>query len=1479
MRLSTPFSRAWVVLIVTFSLLGGASGILTGGAFGAAPAHAVTAGQPVIVVGAGAPDLEVYAARELQRYLFRLTGTLPDLVDDTVVSADPAFVVGTPDTNRVLAAMVAAGQLQVTPHDPGPQGYALKRAVVNGRDLLAIAGSDSNGALYGTYGLLTDYYGVGFGLTGDVFPPGHRALALVNVDERKKPRQEVRGILPWTNFPQGATSYSRNDYAFIIDQLAKMRMNLLNLHNYTGVVGHNEMFVDFTHNGVESRPFMATSETGHAWGMPGWNLDNYRFGAADIFDDYASGSELGLHNDTLDVPDVFGKGRALFQWILRYAHSRGVRVALGIDLDSVPADYGERFDAPGVAEARATELAADYPDLDYLLAYRSEVGSAGDTAAWKATFATFRSAFAARGAPTRFGVSGWGLDPAFVAGLPPDVIAAPLSAYSASFPSGAGFGHREYWGTPWLERDFNSSLYYEPYNMHLSDTIAAYRAAAPNMTGFQALTWRLGGAVDPKVMYVAQAPWVALNRYPDSRSVYLDYAISRFGAAAGPRVAPIIDQNETVASLASECCVNVAPPLSGRDRSADRAKALGQIATVDAAIAATADPAQRARLAEVRARLDSELRYVNIDQRLPTATLQNLADDYRAWVLDFLAQVNDVSSMGNIVSTQNRYVQGQYARREAALTRAFPVLAPVNVVARGTASGAVVTWQTQEPGATRYDVFRDGVKVGQAPGSALRYEDHTSSGRHRYEVTAMVGGVSSPRSVADTVATGAADHTPPKVIVVSAPSSVVSGASLDLLARLVDSRDPSELTATLNYRPFGQASWTALSMEWKARAVFGARIPAANLTGGGVEYFVSASDGVNIGLFPVTGADGPATAIVAPAPAAATLAPPDEVAVSGHDISWQPSGSSVFIRLYRSHSEQSSPSPADMLTELAGTTTHFTDGGADRDGEPLAGRYAYQLTSVDAYGRESPPTAPVVLDFGTGSRTYTANSAEFTGAKVVSAWKPTAYGHAVIGYLGAPRDQVLWPVTAVADAISIRYSNANPAVSRASLLIDGRPAGEVTFPSTGSWDSLRTLTVLRHVEHSVLLRFTPADAAANGPYCCDIESVTLAPQTEVGYEAESGAVTAAAVEADPQASDGATVANVGAVAGSGVAWSGVAGGTAIGIRYAAAASRPTQIGLYVNGSRVDTVLLDGTGGQHTYRTVWRPVAMGVPAGASVELRTDAPDVAANGGAPCTIDSIILGRAGGGGDASTMGRTGGRVVDQSEASGGRTVGYFGARVGDSLSAPVIGLAVGASVSFATPTKGASTLGVYRDQTRVATLTMHSTGSWAAYQTATVLVPLSGTFSLRADRSDVARNAGFCCNIDRVLLLEAGAPSVEAESGTGQGTIVYPDVAASGGQAVGWMGEQVGDRLRWDGMVGDGLTLRYSNGNARGVQASLVVGGLKVGSLVFPPTGGWHKYRLITLAVPLTGWVEVTYSAGDVRANGGRYGANLDMVDAR
>ena len=175
----------------------------------------------------------------------------------------------------------------------------LKKFDADGREVLVIAGSDAIGCLYGVYGLLEDYYGLGFYLGGDILPV-RSALRIPSVDQRKRPAVAIRGFLPWTNFPQSATVYSWQDWRFIIDQMAKMRMNFLHIHNYneTGlkpqvidVPRHNEMFHNFTCRGITSRVWMATVRTGHFWGMPRWDLSRYRFGAGDLFDDYDFGAD------------------------------------------------------------------------------------------------------------------------------------------------------------------------------------------------------------------------------------------------------------------------------------------------------------------------------------------------------------------------------------------------------------------------------------------------------------------------------------------------------------------------------------------------------------------------------------------------------------------------------------------------------------------------------------------------------------------------------------------------------------------------------------------------------------------------------------------------------------------------------------------------------------------------------------------------------------------------------------------------------------------------------------------------------------------------------------------------------------------------------------------------------------------------------------------------------------------------------------
>jgi len=84
----------------------------------------------------------------------------------------------------------------------------LKKVTAGGYESVVIGGSDAIGCLYGVYGMLEDRYGVGFYLGGDVLPDKKAPLVLPEVDERKAPAVQIRGILPWTNFPQSATVYS-----------------------------------------------------------------------------------------------------------------------------------------------------------------------------------------------------------------------------------------------------------------------------------------------------------------------------------------------------------------------------------------------------------------------------------------------------------------------------------------------------------------------------------------------------------------------------------------------------------------------------------------------------------------------------------------------------------------------------------------------------------------------------------------------------------------------------------------------------------------------------------------------------------------------------------------------------------------------------------------------------------------------------------------------------------------------------------------------------------------------------------------------------------------------------------------------------------------------------------------------------------------------------------------------------------------------
>ncbi|MDR3713288.1 MAG: carbohydrate-binding protein [Puia sp.] len=1125
--------------------------------------------QLAIYLPANPTSMEDYAGKELGRYIYQLSGRVPHVVNvpGDGSRADGAngagFLLGRPGHNALIDRLIREGRLSCKPGNPGPQGYTLKKLTIDGRETVVIAANDETGVLYGVYGLLEEHLGVQFSFEGDVLPekkafaetpPARLSALLPDLDETRTPAVEIRGLLPWTNFPQSATSYSWEDWKYILDQMAKMRLNFLHIHNYSGEEGHNEMFHNFEVDGRLSRVWMATARSGHAWGSyPGWDVNKYCFGSAELFDDYDFGADCALHNERLDNRQVFRKGVNEFQRVIAYAHSRGIRIGLGLDINLIPDSYQMSPEDPKVVEARVKQIETDYPALDYLLCFQSE--GLGDPAAvkeraiWRKIFDGFYSGLKKTMPGLRLAVAGWGIRAEDVASLPPDVICAPISYYSDGCESGSVYGNREYWGCPWLERDFNSSVYYYPYNMNLSNTIKAWQERAPNMKGFYALTWRITDAVKARIGFLSRAPWDTKNELNGSEVLYRKFAQQQYGPAAAALVTPIINENEPFASDFSECrwtppfslarverggylfnlqsfrpqnanmaipavqyavqnstqnaagaegkeCVGyISPgswlaydnvsfdpscklyhftiasvsnagrvelrldepqgqkigeglvpstggwqnwkeisvdiqPVSGRHRlyllfserdpaplaQAQLDKAIEQLSTIDEAISKTEDPGEQYRLKLLRSRIAAERDHIVLNLYAGRGR-KDINELTRSWVGNFNSRVTDISSLGNVVSVQDRFIQKDYIDLAWKQLNTYNTLAPENVEARGTRQGTVINWKAGDSLYRGFDIYRDGKKITASPlaAGARQYED-TANGLHRYEVYCLFwGNDSSNGSVAVTAVGGDADKMPPQIVVISPPTSVLAGQPAWIKARLLDNRSNELLSATLYYRRPGETSWTELPMARRIKSTFTGVIPANKITADGIEYYISASDGDNEGVFPADAPGKPLSLIqeVPPVPASAPVAPartlasaeshelqnsagpnrsagstrsvmkrPDDRAIptppaapklveAGGVLKWEPVEGASYYRIYRSAAKDFTTGPADfrtgpatLLTYLAaGAGLNFSDNGTDLQGGPLEGDWYYRVTAVDKEGYESPASAVVTIPY------------------------------------------------------------------------------------------------------------------------------------------------------------------------------------------------------------------------------------------------------------------------------------------------------------------------------------------------------------------------------------------------------------------------------------------------------------------------------------------------------------------------------------
>jgi len=498
------------------------------------------AGDAQVIVAKDASASELFAAREVRRYVYLRTGRLLGIVArERVFASNPsAFVVATKRHAATLAGPLDPA-LAATLAALQPQEYQLKTIMRRQTQTLFLAGGDDAATLYAAY-RLAEHLGIRFHLHGDVIPDERCAFSFPILDERSAPLFTLRGIQPFHDFPEGPDWWNTDDYLAVIGQLPKLRMNFFGLHTYPEAAPNAEpttwigVPADIGEGGKVkfSYPSSWMSTLRGNWGYAPKKSGDYAFGAADLFerDDFGAKVMWGhIPNPTTPEAsnEVFERAAAMLRDAFTFAHELGVRTCVGTETPLVvPKLVQERLKAAGKNPADLATVkelyqgifrraAQAYP-LDYYWLWTPEgwTWSAVKDEQIAATTNDLLTAYAALkdvGAPFKLATCGWVLGPQqdralFDKILPKEVSVSCINRQVGNPPVDAGFADvsvRGKWAIPWLEDDPGLSEPQLWVGRMRRDAADALRYGCDGLMGIH---WRTR-VLAPNIAALAQAAW------------------------------------------------------------------------------------------------------------------------------------------------------------------------------------------------------------------------------------------------------------------------------------------------------------------------------------------------------------------------------------------------------------------------------------------------------------------------------------------------------------------------------------------------------------------------------------------------------------------------------------------------------------------------------------------------------------------------------------------------------------------------------------------------------------------------------------------------------------------------------------------------------------------------------------------------------------------------------------------------------------
>jgi hypothetical protein len=464
-----------------------------------------------IVCPADAPANVKLAAREIRRYVYLRTGTL-----------------------LPIATRSGQGRVIVLQTDPALKEQTC-RLKTDG-SVLTISGGGDVGVLYGAY-IFAEKLGVRFQIDGDVISDARVPLALPMLDELHQPLFELRGLLPFHDFPEGPDWWTLDDWKLVVSQMAKMRMNFIGLHTYpfqnkdlgpepTVWIGLPE---DVNADGSVKRSDVTgwyTTQKFQPYGCYSPEKTSaFGFGGAEVFPSDNHGSEVNGPDDfpfpktpaaSVALIDRTGKMlRAAFEEARRLGIKTCVGTESPLDIpDVVKARVKERGMKPEdsltiqkLYEGMFLRIQRAYPiDFYWIWGHEGEI----DQARFITNLQCARTALRASKAPFALGICGWGWItqnfPALDTALPKEVAFSAINMSVGNDPISPNFGGlegRQKWAIPWFEDDPGLSSPQLWVGRMRKDAVDARKYGCHGLMGLHWRTRILG----PNIAALAQAAW------------------------------------------------------------------------------------------------------------------------------------------------------------------------------------------------------------------------------------------------------------------------------------------------------------------------------------------------------------------------------------------------------------------------------------------------------------------------------------------------------------------------------------------------------------------------------------------------------------------------------------------------------------------------------------------------------------------------------------------------------------------------------------------------------------------------------------------------------------------------------------------------------------------------------------------------------------------------------------------------------------